>query len=118
MPRYVDGFVIPMPRKNVATYRRIATMASKVWRDHGALEYRECVADDLESPMGTSFKKLLKLKPTETAVFAYIVFRSRADRDRVNKKVLADPAMSQHEQEMPFEMKRMSYGGFAGLVEG
>lgn len=115
---YVDGFLLAVPKKNLKAYEKMAKLGAKLWKKHGALEYRECVADDLDTPMGVSFKKLLKLKPTETAVFAYIVFRSRAHRDQVNKKVIADPSMSQHVQEMPFEMKRMSYGGFAGLVEG
>jgi uncharacterized protein YbaA (DUF1428 family) len=115
---YVDGFVLPVPKKNLQTYRRIAQKAGKVWRDHGALEYIECVADDVKPGKLTSFPQSVKLKPGETVVFAYIVYKSRAHRDRVNAKVMKDPRMSADEMKkaMPFEMKRMAFGGFKVLV--
>lgn len=112
---YVDGFVIPIPKKNVAAYRRMAAMGRKIWMKHGAVDYKESVGDDLAPPYGMPFTKLLKLKPTETAVFAYIVFKSRAHRDRVNKKVMQE--MTEPPKEMPFDMKRMVYGGFKTVVE-
>ena len=118
---YVDGFVVPVPKKNVAAYRRIATKAGKVWREHGALEYRECAGDDLaDKPgMGVSFRRLAKLKPGETAFFSWIVYRSRAHRDAVNKKVMNDPRLAKMMTPgaMPFEVKRMAYGGFEVLVD-
>lgn len=116
---YVDGFLIPLPKKNVKMYRRMAEWGKKAWLKHGALDYKECLADDLKSPMGTPFTKLLKLKPRETVVFAYIVFKSRKHRDNVNKKVMSDPAMNDPEmmKKMPFDVKRMSYGGFKAIVE-
>jgi uncharacterized protein YbaA (DUF1428 family) len=119
MPKYVDGFVLPVPKKNVQAYRRMAQAAGKVWRKLGALEFRECVADDLR-PMGVSFRKLIKAKPSETVFFSYIVFRSRAERDRVNKKVMKDPGiakMMEDPKAMPFDAKRMAYGGFKVLVD-
>jgi uncharacterized protein YbaA (DUF1428 family) len=115
---YVDGFVIPVPKKNLKTYARMARQGAKMWMKHGALDYRECVGDDLQPKWGMPFPKLLKLKPGETAVFSYIVFKSRAHRDRVNAKVMKDPEMTGSPQEMPFDMKRMVYGGFKTLVEG
>jgi uncharacterized protein YbaA (DUF1428 family) len=114
---YVDGFVLAVPKKKLGAYKKMAQKGAEIWKKHGALEYHECVGDDLSSPMGVSFKKIMKLKPSETAVFAYIVYRSRADRDRVNKKVMSDPSMSEGPQEMPFDMKRMAYGGFKGIVD-
>ena len=115
---YVDGFVIPLPKKNVAAYRKLAQIACKVWKDHGALEYRECVGEDLAVKMGMPFTKLTKLKPGETVVFAWIVYKSRAHRDRVNKKVMEDPRLKGMDKEPPFDCKRMSYGGFEIIVEG
>ena len=112
---YVDGFLIPVPKKNVRAYRRMAAMGRKAWMKHGALDYKECVGDDLTPKFAFPFTRLLKLKPNETAVFAYIVFKSRAHRDQVNKKVMKD--MGQPPKEMPFDMKRMVYGGFRTLVE-
>jgi uncharacterized protein YbaA (DUF1428 family) len=116
---YVDGFVIPVPKKNLAAYRRIAQQAGKVWREHGALEYRECSGDDLDTTMGVSFKKLAKLKPGETVVFAFIVYKSRAHRDRVNAKVMKDPRIlgMMETMSMPFDDKRMTYGGFKVFVD-
>jgi uncharacterized protein YbaA (DUF1428 family) len=116
--RYVDGFVLPIPKKNVETYRRIAQKAGKIWREHGALEYRECVGEDLKVKMGLPFTRLAKVKAGETVVFAWIVYKSRAHRDRVNAKVMKDPRMAQMMQSgpMPFDVKRMAYGGFEMLV--
>lgn len=117
--KYVDGFVLAVPEKNLAAYRKMATAAGKVWRKHGALEYVEAVADDLEVKFGLSFKKLAKPKRGETVVFSWIVFKSRAHRDQVNKKVMADPILNQMMEggPMPFDVKRMAYGGFKFLVE-
>ena len=112
---YVDGFLIPIPKKNVRAYRRMASMGRTIWMKHGAIDYKECVGDDLAPAFGATFTRLLKLKPTETAVFAYIVFKSRAHRDQVNKKVMKE--MNEPPKEMPFDMKRMVYGGFKTLVE-
>lgn len=115
--RYVDGFVLPIPKRNVETYRRIAQRAGKVWRDHGALEYRECVGEDLKVKMGLPFPRLTKLKPGETVVFSWIVYKSRAHRDRVNARVMKDPRMEKMmDAPMPFDVKRMAYGGFEILV--
>jgi len=118
MPRYVDGFVLPLPKKNREAYRRLARLASKVWRDHGALEYVECVGDDLKTHCGLPFPRLVKLKPGETAVFAWIVYKSRAHRDRVNEKVMKDPRfLRMMPKAMPFDMKRVTHGGFKVLVD-
>lgn len=115
---YVDGFVIPVPKKNLAAYKRIALAAGKIWRDHGALEYRECVGDDLSSKYGTPFPKCAKVKSGETVVFSWIVFRSRSHRDAVNAKVMSDPRLTKLASKEPlFDMKRMVYGGFATLVD-
>jgi uncharacterized protein YbaA (DUF1428 family) len=114
---YVDGYVLPVPKKRIRDYERIARVAAKVWRDHGALEYRECVGDDLKVKCGLPFPRLMKLKPGETVVFAWIVFKSRAHRDRVNAKVMKDPRLAGMDKDMPFDMKRMAYGGFTVLVE-
>ena len=117
---YVDGFVIPVPKKNLATYRSIARKAAKVWRDHGAIEVLECTGDDLKIKFGLPFPKLTKLKQGETVVFSWIRFKSRADRDRVNAKVMKDPRMNRMMKnvKMPFDFKRMTYGGFKVLVNG
>jgi uncharacterized protein YbaA (DUF1428 family) len=117
--RYVDGYVLPVPKKNVAAYRRMAQKAGKVWRDHGALEYIECVADDVKPGKQTSFPQSVKLKAGETVVFAYIVYKSRAHRDRVNAKVMKDPRLANmmDPRAMPFDGKRMFWGGFKVLVE-
>ena len=117
MARYVDGFVIPMPKKNVAAYRRIAKKAGKIWREHGALEYVEAVGNDLKPRWG--FPKLAKPKPGETIVFSWIVYKSRAHRDQVNKKVMKDPRIQpmMDPKAMPFDMKRMAMGGFEVIVE-
>jgi uncharacterized protein YbaA (DUF1428 family) len=117
---YVDGFVVPVPRKNIKAYRSLARMAAKVWRDHGALEVRECIADDVKVGKWTSFPRSVKLKSSETVVFSYIVYKSRAQRDRVNAKVMKDPRiakMMNNPKAMPFDGKRMIWGGFKSLVE-
>ena len=118
--RYVDGFVVPVPKKKVAAYRRMAQKAGKVWREHGAIEYFECVADDVKPGKHTSFPQSVKLKPGETVVFAYIVYKSRAHRDRVNAKVMKDPRLKSmmDPKALPFDGKRMFWGGFKVMVEG
>ena len=116
---YVDGFVVPVPKKNIKAYLAIAKKAAKVWREHGALEVRECVADDVKVGKWTSFPRSVKLKPSETVVFSYIVFKSRRDRDKVNAKVMKDPRITGMlaDKEMPFDPKRMVHGGFKTLVD-
>lgn len=117
---YVDGYVLPVPEKNIAAYRKIAKLASKVWKDHGALEYRECVGDDMTPPFGVPFGKIVKTKPGETVVFSWIVFKSKAHRNKVNAKVMSDPRLMtmMDPKKMPFDCMRMTYGGFKILVEG
>jgi uncharacterized protein YbaA (DUF1428 family) len=115
---YVDGFIVPVPKKNVEAYRRMARSAGKIWRDHGALEFRECVGDDLDVKMGLSFRRGIRLKPGETVMFSWIVYKSRAHRDRVNVKVMKDPRLgSMDPKSMPFDVKRMMYGGFKVIVD-
>lgn len=115
---YVDGFLLPVPTKNLSQYRAMSRKAGKVWREHGALQYVEAVGDDLDVKFGVSFRKTIKVKPNETVIFAWIVFKSRAHRDRVNAKVMADPRLrkSMEEGPMPFDIKRMAYGGFKYLI--
>jgi uncharacterized protein YbaA (DUF1428 family) len=117
---HVDGFVIPVPTKNLKVYRRIAREFGKVWRDHGALAFRECVADDVKVGKWTSFPRSVKLKRGETVVWSYIVYKSRTHRDRVNAKVMKDPRMTSimNPKALPFDGKRMIFGGFKVLVEG
>ena len=116
--RYVDGYVLPVPRKNVEAYRRIARKAGKIWREHGALEYRECVGDDLKVKWWAGFPRMARAKSGETVVFSWIVFRSRAHRDRVNAKVMKDARLTSLDNtSMPFDIKRMGYGGFKILVD-
>src|SRR5687767_1160351 len=119
MARYVDGFVLPVPKKNAAKYRRIAQQAGRIWRDHGALEYRECIAEDVKPGKRTSFPQSVKLKPGEVVWFSWIVFRSRRHRDQVNAKVMADPRTAKMggPEAMPFDAKRMIYGGFDVQVD-
>ena len=114
---YVDGYLIPVAKRKVRAYRRMAEMGRKAWTKHGALDYKECVGEDLAPTFAKPFTRLLKLKPNETAVFAYIVFKSRAHRDQVNKKVMKEMNMGGPPKDMPFDMKRMVYGGFKTLVE-
>lgn len=120
MARYVDGFVVPVPRKKLADYRRMARKAGRVWREHGALDFVECVADDVQPGKLTSFPQSVKLKPGEVVMFSWIAYKSRAHRDRVNKKVMADPRLKDmmDMKAMPFDAKRMIYGGFSVLVQG
>jgi len=118
MARYVDGFVLPLPKKNLAAYRRLAKVASRVWKDHGALEYRETVGEDLNPGVGRPFPKQLRTRRGETVVFAWILYRSRAHRDRVCAKVMKDPRLaSMCHGPMPFDLKRMCFGGFEVIVE-
>jgi uncharacterized protein YbaA (DUF1428 family) len=114
MANYVDGFILPIPKKNSEAYRRIARKAGKVWREHGALEYRECIADDVKPGKRTSFPQSVKLKPDEVVWFSYIVYKSRKHRDRVNAKVMKDPRLASmmNPKAMPFDAKRMIFGGF------
>jgi uncharacterized protein YbaA (DUF1428 family) len=116
---YVDGYVLPVPKKNLPAYRRVARKAGGIWREHGALEYRECVGDDLDVKGLTPFPRRIPLKRGETVVFSWIVFKSRAHRDRVNAKVMKDKrlAESMDPKSMPFDVKRMIYGGFTVLVD-
>jgi uncharacterized protein YbaA (DUF1428 family) len=116
MAKYVDGFVLPVPKRNIAAYRRMAQKAGKIWRDHGALDYKECVGDDLKIKMGMPFPRGIRTKPGETVVFAYIVYKSRAHRDQVNAKVMKDPRLK-IPKSMPFDCKRMLYGGFKVVVD-
>lgn len=126
MPKYVDGFVLPVPKKNLDAYRKMARDAGKVWKRHGALEYFECVGDDLDPKMEgmrfLRFPAMAKAKPDETVLFSFIVYKSRAHRDKVNAKVMKelkefmdDP--KNKDKPMPFDVKRMAYGGFTTIVE-
>ena len=118
MARYVDGFIIPIPRKNLASYRRMARAAGRIWKELGAIEYRECAGDDLKNKWGVSFTKLAKVKPGETVVFSWIVYKSKADRKKVNAAVMKDPRIRRMmTKAAPFDMKRMAYGGFNVLVD-
>ena len=113
---YVDGYVLPVAKKNLKAYVRMARIGERVWRKHGALDYKECVGDDLKTKWGMPFPRVMKLKPGETVVFSYIVFKSRAHRDRVNAKVMKEMASMGAPMDMPFDAKRMAYGGFKVLV--
>ena len=115
---YVDGFVLPLPKRNLKAYRRLSTKAGKIWREHGAVDYWECVADDVKPGKLTSFPRSVKLKSGETVLFSWIVFKSRAHRDHVNAKVIADPRLADmmDGKVAPFDSKRMIYGGFKSLV--
>ena len=116
---YVDGFVLPVPKKKLTLYRRIAQKAGKVWRDHGALDYKECAGDDLKVKGLTPFPRLARLKPGETVFFSYIVYKSKAHRNQVNAKVMKDPRLAEmmDPKKMPFDLKRMAYGGFKVVVD-
>jgi len=118
MPRYVDGFVVPVPKKNIAAYRRMAKRAGKVWRDHGALEYVECMADDVKPGKWTSFPQSVKLKKGETVWFSFVVYKSRQHRDRVNAKAMKDKRLAawMNPKNLPFDARRMIFGGFKPLV--
>ena len=119
MAHYVDGFVLPVPRQNVEAYRRMSRKAGRIWREHGALEYFECVADDVKPGKHTSFPQSVKLKPDEVVVFSWIVYKSRKDRDRVNAKAMKDPRLAHmmDPKAMPFDGKRMVFGGFKMVVD-
>jgi uncharacterized protein YbaA (DUF1428 family) len=114
---YVDGFIVAVPKKNMAQYRKMAKRAGKVWREHGAINYVESVADD--APMGkvTSFPRSVKMKPDETVIFSWVTYKSRADRNRILKKVMADPRLQMDNKNMPFDGKRMIYGGFKVFLD-
>ena len=116
---YVDGFIVPVPKKQLQAYRRMASKAGKIWREHGALEFRECIADDVKVGKRTSFPRSVKLKGGETVFFSYIVYKSKADRDRINKKVMKDKRLASmmDPKAMPFDAKRMIYGGFKVAVD-
>ena len=117
--KYVDGYVVPVPMRKLKAYRAMAQKAAKVWREHGALQYKECVADDVKRGKWTSFPQSVKLKSNETVVFAYVVYKSRAHRDSVNKKVMSDPRLKAmcDPKNLPFDGKRMFWGGFKAIVE-
>ncbi len=118
MAKYVDGFVLIVPKKKLDAYRRMSRKAGKIWREYGALEYRECVGQDLKAKFGLPFGKLTKAKPSEAVVFSWIVYKSRKDRDKINAKVMADKRLSGMDpNKMPFDLKRMSYGGFEIFVD-
>jgi len=116
---YVDGFIVPVPKKSLEAYRRMARKAGKIWREFGALEFRECVADDVKVGKWTSFPRSVKLKRGETVVFSWITYKSRKDRDRINAKVMKDPRLADmmDMKAMPFDAKRMIYGGFEVVVD-
>lgn len=119
MAKYVDGFIVPVPKRKMAAYRRMSRLCGAVWRELGALEYRECVAEDVKVGKLTSFPRSVKLKRGETVVFAWIVYKSRAHRDRVNARVMKDPRMApmMDMKKMPFDGKRLIYGGFEIFVD-
>lgn len=121
MKEYVDGYILPLPKKNLSAYRKMAQTAGKIWKKHGALQYFECIGDDLNPKFtGIKFAKTVKAKYGETVVFAFVVFKSRAHRDKVNAKVMKDPLMgnpSMKDMPMPFDMKRMAYAGFKTIVK-
>ena len=114
---YVDGFILAVPTRKLGAYRRMSAKAGKVWKDHGALEYRECVGDDLQTKHGLPFPKLVKPKRGESVVFSWIIYRSRAHRDRILPRIMQDKRLNMDATSMPFDMKRMSYGGFKVIVD-
>ena len=114
---YVDGFVVAVPEKSLAEYKKIARRAGKIWMEHGALSYVECVGDDVPVGKVTSFTKAVNLKRGETVIFSWITYKSKRDRDAVNKKVMADPRLEQDMKNMPFDTSRMIYGGFKTVIE-
>jgi uncharacterized protein YbaA (DUF1428 family) len=113
---YVDGYVLPVHKSKLKAYVRLARIGEKIWRKHGALDYKECIGEDLAPKFGVSYARFLKLKPGETAVFSYVLFKSRAHRDRVNAKVMVSMSKEKMPKEMPFDVKRMVYGGFKVLT--
>jgi uncharacterized protein YbaA (DUF1428 family) len=116
MGQYVDGFVIPIPKKNIKAYKKMASLGCRIWKEHGALAYYECVADDF-TQWGLTFPKMCKLRKSDTVVFAFIVYESKAHRNQVNKKVMADPRMHMEGQAMPFDMKKFATAGFKVIVK-
>ena len=114
---YVDGFIVPVPTDKLADYKKLARKAAKIWREHGALSYAECIADDVPVGKLTSFTRAVKLKENETVVFAWITYASRAQRDAINKKVFADPRLKMDFANAPFDTKRMIWGGFKSFIE-
>ena len=114
---YVDGYVLPVPKKNLKAYVKMAQEGKKIWLKCGALDYKECIGDDLKSKFGMPYTKLMKLKPGETVVFSYIVFKSRAHRDSVNARVMKELEKADMPKDMPFDVKRMAYGGFKAAVQ-
>lgn len=116
--RYVDGYVLVVPKRKLKAYLKMARLGERVWKKHGALDYKECVADDFATPCGVPFDKLMGVKRGETVVFAYVVYRSKAHRDRVNAKVMGEMTAEDWPKEMPFDMKRMVFGGFRVAVGG
>ena len=114
---YVDGFVLPVPRRNLEEYRRMARKAGAIWKEFGALEFRECVADDLRNKHAVLFKRCVRLKKGEVVLFSFIVYKSRASRDRINKRVMKDPRIAQMMSPGVFDWKRMAYGGFRTIVD-
>lgn len=117
MSLYVDAFVLPLPKDKIEAYRQLAETAAQVWIDHGALQYRECIGEDMEVSFGVPFPKMMQTAPEETVVFAWIVYPSREDRDRINAAAMADPRLNCDPAAMPFDCQRMVYGGFQTLVE-
>ena len=117
MSQYVDGFVIPIPKKNIKAYKKQASLGCKIWMEYGALNYYECVGEDLKVQWGLTFPKMCKLKSNETAIFAFIVYKSKAHRNQVNSKVMKDPRMKMENVKMPFDVKRFAMGGFKVLVK-
>lgn len=117
MPNYVDGFVIPISKKNVKAYKKMAALGCKVWMEHGALDYYECIGDDLDVTMGWPFPQMCKLKTGETVIFAFIVYKSKAHRNKVNANVMSDPRMKMDGKKMPFDIKRFAMGGFNVVVK-
>ena len=114
---YIDGFVVPVPKANLAAYKKLARKAGKIWMEHGALDYYECIGDDLKVPWGLTFPKMCKLKAGETAIFAFIVYKSKAHRNQVNARVMTDPRMTMEGIKMPFDEKRFATGGFKVVVK-
>ncbi len=117
MAHYIDGFVIPIKKKNISAYKKMAKLGCKVWMEHGALDYYECQGEELKAQWGLGFPKMCKLKSDETAIFAFIVYKSKGHRNAVNKKVMADPRMKMEGAKMPFDLKRFAFGGFKSIVQ-
>jgi uncharacterized protein YbaA (DUF1428 family) len=120
MPKYTDGFVIPVPKKKVKAYIKLASKAAKIWKEYGALDYKECIGDDLKATFAMAFPKGIRTRPGETVVFSWIVYKSKAHRDSVNKKIMKDPRIAEmcDPKDAPFDSKRMLYGGFKVAVSG